>query len=144
MKVSGINYLIDAGPLVALLDASDQWHAWADATLETLGETRLATTETALAEACHLLSFSRPAVLSIVDMVSAGALVPVPTLAEDATRMGELLRKYPQMDMGDATLVVLSERFPRAKLLTVDRKDFRVYRRKDGSAVPSVMPSADE
>jgi hypothetical protein len=36
------------------------------------------------------------------------------------------------MDAGDATLVVLSEQYPRAKLLTVDTRDFAVYRRGDG------------
>lgn len=140
MKVSGINYLLDAGPLVALLDGSDQWNAWSTATLTTLGETRLATTETALAEACHLLNFSRRAVLTVIRMVESGLLVPIPTLAEDASRIAQLLEKYPQMDMGDATLVVLSERFPRARLITVDRTDFTVYRRTDGTTVPAVMP----
>ncbi|MBC8041413.1 MAG: DNA-binding protein [Opitutaceae bacterium] len=142
MKASGINYLVDAGPLVALLDSSDQWHRWSAGTLGVLGDVRLATTETALAEACHLLGFSRSAVLTVVHMVAAGMLIPFPTLAEDAGRIGTLLQKYPQMDLGDATLVVLSERIPRAKLITVDRTDFSVYRRADGTAVPSVMPPA--
>lgn len=140
MKVSGINYLLDAGPLVALLDGSDQWNNWSAATLATLGETRLASTETALAEACHLLNFSRRAVLAVIRMVESGLIVPIPTLAEDAARIAQLVEKYPRMDMGDATLVVLSERFPRARLITVDRTDFTVYRRKDGTAVPTVMP----
>ncbi|WP_157836908.1 hypothetical protein [Geminisphaera colitermitum] len=44
------------------------------------------------------------------------------------------------MDLGDATLVALSEQFPRAKLITIDRTDFTIYRRKDGKLVPSIMP----
>lgn len=132
---------MDAGPLVALLDQSDQWHKWSSATLETLGVARMATTETALAEACHLLGFSRPAVLSIVERVEAGMLIPVPTLAEDAGRMAQLMRKYPQMDLGDATLVVLSERMPRARVVTVDVTDFSIYRRLDGTHIPSIMPA---
>jgi hypothetical protein len=75
-------------------------------------------------------------------MVEAGVLVLFPVLADDAGRVGVLLEKYPQMDLGDATLVVLSGRIPRARLITVDPTDFSVYRRKDGTAVPSVMPSA--
>jgi predicted nucleic acid-binding protein len=73
-------------------------------------------------------------------MVAAGIVIPIPTLAEDAARIAQLLEKYPKMDIGDATLVVLSERIPRARLITVDRTDFTVYRRKDGTAVPTVMP----
>ena len=126
MKASDINYLVDAGPLVGLLSERDQWHAWSANTLTLLQE-RLATTETALAEACYLLGNRRTAILEIVHMVQAGVLVPFPTLAEDAGRIGALLQKYPQMDLGDATLVVLSERIPRARLITVDRKDFSVY-----------------
>ena len=117
----------------------DQWHDRSVKTLTVLQE-RLATTETALAEACHLLSHSRPAVLAVIGMVAAGIVIPIPTLAEDAARIAQLLEKYPKMDIGDATLVVLSERIPRARLITVDRTDFTVYRRKDGTAVPSVMP----
>ena len=140
VKALAFNYLIDAGPLVALLDGSDHWHRWSSATLTALAEPQLATTETALAEACHLISFRRSAVLAIIGMVNVGVLIPVPTLAQESQRMGQLLKKYPHMDMGDATLVVLSERYPRARLLTIDRKDFTIYRRKDGTAVPCIMP----
>ena len=73
-------------------------------------------------------------------MVNAGVMIPVPTLAQDCQRVEQLLKKYPRMDLGDATLVVLSERYPRARLLTIDRKDFTIYRRKDGTAVPCIMP----
>ena len=63
----------------------------------------------------------------------------VPTFAEHPQRVEELLAKYPEMDAGDATLVVLTEIFPRAKLITVD-DDFRRYRRLRNQAIPVVMP----
>jgi hypothetical protein len=50
-----------------------------------------------------------------------------------------LVAKYPQMDVGDATLVVLSELCPRARLITVDA-DFRQYRRLRNQAIPLVIP----
>ena len=43
------------------------------------------------------------------------------------------------MDVGDATLVVLSELCPRAKLITVD-DDFRRYRRFRHQTIPLVIP----
>jgi len=42
--------------------------------------------------------------------------------------------------LADATLVVLSEQYPKAKLITIDEKDFTIYRRRDGHPVPCIMP----
>ncbi len=82
----------------------------------------------------------RPALFKLVELVECGAVEVFPTLVNHNTRIGEMLKKYPQMDLGDATLVALSEQFPRAKLITIDRTDFTIYRRKDGKLVPSIMP----
>jgi hypothetical protein len=43
LKASAINYLVDAGPLIGLLDGDDQWHEWSRQTLTVLDEP-LATT----------------------------------------------------------------------------------------------------
>jgi hypothetical protein len=61
------------------------------------------------------------------------------TLFQGPRRVGELLAKYPEMDVGAATLVVLSELYPRAKLITVD-DDFRRYRRQRNQVIPLVIP----
>jgi hypothetical protein len=53
--------------------------------------------------------------------------------------VGELPAKNSEMDAGDAMLVVLSEMFPRAKLITLDN-DFRRYRRLRNQAIPLVIP----
>ena len=50
-------------------------------------------------------------------------------------------KKYGQMDVADASLVVLSEWHPHARLITIDRKDFTIYRRSDGNPVPCIMPA---
>jgi predicted nucleic acid-binding protein len=141
VKVSAINYLVDAGPLVGLLSHADQWHNWSQRTLEVLDEP-LMTTETALAEVCHLVGRYRPALLEVTAMLVDGRLTAMPVLSEQPRRVGELLAKYPDMDAGDATLVVLSEQYPRAKLITVD-DDFRRYRRHRNQALPLVMPERD-
>ena len=138
MKASAINYLVDAGPLVGLLSYSDQWHLWSERTLSVLDEP-LMTTETALAEVCHLVGRYRPALLEVTAMLADGRLLAMPILSEKPLQVGELLAKYPEMDAGDATLVVLSELFPRAKLITLD-DDFRRYRRQRNQVIPLVMP----
>jgi predicted nucleic acid-binding protein len=138
VKPSTINYLVDAGPLIGFLDRDDQWHEWSLRTLEVLDEP-LATTETVVAEVCHKLRKLRPALGVISRLVAEERLLLMPAFAGQPQRVGELLAKYQEMDAGDATLVVLSELFPRAKLITLDQ-DFRRYRRHRNQAIPLVMP----
>jgi predicted nucleic acid-binding protein len=133
--------LLDAGPLVARLNKRDEWNAWASGVLNALTDA-FGITETVLAEAAYHLRNGRPALQGLMSMVDHGFLKVFPVVAESPARLAELLAKYPQMDLGDATLVALSERFPKAKLITIDRTDFSVYRRKDGKPVPSIMPPA--
>jgi predicted nucleic acid-binding protein len=127
VKVSAINYLVDAGPVVGLFNRNDQWHMWSASVLTVLEEP-LATTETAWAEVCHLLHHHRPCLLPAVNAVRTGRLRLLPVW-ESADRIGALLEKYPHMDAGDASLVVLSEKLPKAKIITTDVRDFTVYRR---------------
>lgn len=48
-------------------------------------------------------------------------------------RMAELIERYGDlpMDMADASLVVLAEQLGHGRILTVDRRDFNVYRWND-------------
>ena len=48
--------------------------------------------------------------------------------------------KYEAMDAADASLVVLSEMYPNAKVITTDRTDFSVYRRFRSQKIPIVCP----
>jgi uncharacterized protein len=140
VRDSAPKYLLDAGPLVGLLDADDQWHEWSRKALGAIPGS-LRTTETAVAEACYHLRDLRPALSAILRMIDAGALVLEPLVQMRATRIDRLLADYAQMDFGDATLVVLSEIYPNAKLLTLDVRDFTIYRRADGTPVPIIAPS---
>jgi len=76
-------------------------------------------------------------------MIEAGALVLETLIPRHAARVGRLLADYNQMDFGDATLVVLSELYPKAKLVTIDGRDLTIYRRGDGSPVPIIAPNRD-
>jgi len=111
VKVSAINYLVDAGPLIGFLDGDDQWHAWSTQTLAALAEP-LVTTETAVAEACHHLRKLRSALVVIPRLITEGRLLLAPVFAEHPRRIGELLAKYPLMDTGDATLVGVVRALP--------------------------------
>ncbi|MBI5771761.1 MAG: DNA-binding protein [Verrucomicrobia bacterium] len=138
VKVSATNYLVDAGPVVGLFNRKDQWHAWSASVLTVLDEP-LATTETVWAEVCHLMRIDRPCLLAAIDAVQTGRLRLLPVW-EQADRIATLLEKYPQMDAGDASLVVLSERLPKARIITTDVRDFSVYRRFRNEPLPLIHP----
>jgi predicted nucleic acid-binding protein len=44
------------------------------------------------------------------------------------------------MDLADASIVVMTELNARCQVLTVDRRDFTVYRRKDRQLIPFLAP----
>jgi hypothetical protein len=48
--------------------------------------------------------------------------------------------KYEAMDAADASLVVLSEMYPEATVITTDRADFTVCRRFRAQKLPVVCP----
>lgn len=72
-------------------------------------------------------------------MLAGHRVLLVPVLSEYPRRISELLSKYPRMDAGDATLVVLSEIYPEARLITLDN-DFNHYRRFRNQAIPLLAP----
>jgi predicted nucleic acid-binding protein len=121
--------LVDAGPLVALIDADDQHHAKCVSTLQTLREP-LATVWPPVTEAMYLLADLPKAQDALWEMLERGALQLLPLYAADVPRMRELMRKYADrsMDFADAALVRVAEREGIRKIFTIDRKDFSVYR----------------
>jgi predicted nucleic acid-binding protein len=55
-------------------------------------------------------------------------------------RIRVLLARYRQMDLADASIVVMSELHARSEVFTVDRRDFSVYRRNDCQMIDFVAP----
>jgi hypothetical protein len=121
--------LIDAGPLVALVDADDQHHVVCVNALQNLREP-LATVWPPLTEAMYLLEDLPKAQNAIWEMVERGAINLLPLQSNDVPRIRELMRKYEdrKMDLADAALLRVAEREGIRKIFTVDRKDFSVYR----------------
>ena len=133
------NYLVDAGPLIALLNRRDQWHAWAEKALEIITEP-LWTSEVVFAEACYNLGQNTPAVRQLLLHVQSGHVQLIAPVADHAARLVTLMGQYERMDVCDGSLVVLSEEFPKAKIITVDLRDFPVYRRFGREPLPLIMP----
>jgi len=132
--------LVDAGPLVALVDADDQYHAKCVEAFRRMREP-LGTVWPPLTEALYLLQDSPAAQEAVWEMVERGAVRVLPLSVQDVPRMRELMRKYADrgMDMADAALVRVAEREGVRKIFTVDRKDFAVYRLY-GRIRPTLMP----
>ena len=135
-------FVLDTGPLVALLRKRDPHHAWAKQTLSRLTSSTslsLATCEAVLVEACFLLrSFAggEDAVLALVDH-----LVLDFRLASEITAVRKLMEKYRSvpMSLADACLVRMTETDPDSVVLTLDR-DFHIYRRNGRHVVPVLSP----
>jgi predicted nucleic acid-binding protein len=121
--------LIDAGPLVALLDRSDDWHQICVATLRTLNS-RLITIWPALAEASYLLRASLQAQSRLLNWILDGRIKLALLDRDDIPRMRELMVKYHDlpMDLADAAIVRVAERERIHRVFTVDQKDFNIYR----------------
>ena len=121
--------LLDAGPLVALVHASDQEH---DRCRTALGSIRrpLCTVWPVITEALYLLDFSWAAQDAVWAMLEEGGVPLMALDAGDVPRMRELMRKYRDlpMDVADAALVTVAEREGITRVFTLDRRDFEVYR----------------
>jgi len=121
--------LVDAGPLIALLDRSDPRNAVCVNVLQSIHDS-LVTVWPALTEAMYLLRFSWQAQGALWEMVETEALRILPLDHRDVPRMRELMRKYRDlpMDLADAALVRVAEREKLRRVFTLDRRDFGIYR----------------
>ncbi|HYS52952.1 MAG TPA: PIN domain-containing protein [Thermoanaerobaculia bacterium] len=121
--------LVDAGPLVAVIDAGDGQHERCTIALRSIEEPLL-TVWPALTEAMYLLRFSLEAQEAIWGDVEKGTLRLADLDADDFPRMRHLMRKYRDlpMDLADAALVAVAERERISRIFTLDRRDFEVYR----------------
>lgn len=130
--------LLDTGPLVALLVPKEKHHRWATEALRV--RARVLTCEAALSEAFFLLRKFDRASRALRGMLEEGVLELVPLSAE-ATPIAKLLERYASvpMSLADASLVRMSELFPRSVVATLD-SDFRVYRRNGRQVIPLLMP----
>jgi predicted nucleic acid-binding protein len=121
--------LVDAGPLVALLDRSDTHHGEIVAALRKIQDPLLSVWPV-LVEAMYLLSFSWQAQRALWEIFETGTVQLLPLEEEDITPIKNLMEKYRDlpMDLADAALVRVAEREGLRQVLTLDQRDFNVYR----------------
>jgi predicted nucleic acid-binding protein len=128
LPTSGVadKWLLDTGPLVALLSKSDDAHERC-AEVFTSFRGHLLTSEAVLTEAMHLIGH-RGASACLDFFLRAGALI-VPMELRRLKRCRELVVRYADvpMDFADATLVALAEEFRVGTVFTLDRRGFATY-----------------
>jgi predicted nucleic acid-binding protein len=133
--------LVDAGPLVSLLDRGDPAHDACIAALKVLRGPMI-TVWPALTEAMYILGRSWLAQKALWSRLETGALTLATLDETDAPRMRELMEKYRDlpMDLADAALVRVAERQALTQIFTLDRTHFSIYRpgpRRRFSIVPT-------
>ncbi len=124
--------LVDAGPLVAVLDESEGDHQRCVSVLKRLSDPMI-TTWPVVTEAMALLGQTQNPLDSqdaLLDMLDRQIVLVVELRREDVPRLRALIRKYRDlpMDLADATLVRVAERDAVRQVFTLDRRDFQVYK----------------
>jgi uncharacterized protein len=121
--------LVDAGPMVALVNRGDAHHARCVGAMKDIRDA-LVTVWPAVTEAMFLVRDSWPAQAALLEMIETRIVELLPLDEDDVPRMTALMAKYRDlpMDLADAAIVRVAERERIRHVFTLDQRDFRVYR----------------
>jgi predicted nucleic acid-binding protein len=132
-----VKAIADTGFIVAFANRSDRYHRWAVELAAQMTEPLL-TCEAVLAEAAfHLRSPD-----TVLALVREGLVELAFSAGEHLAQLEALAKRYSdrEPDLADLCLIRMSELNPHHSVVTVDRTDFRVYRRNKREMIPLVCP----
>ena len=134
--------LVDSGPLLALFNASDSWHARVLKWLRQNEQAQLVTTWPVLTEVCALLSrrMGNPAALDFLRWVHRGGVAvdePQAHTLADVLTISERFSDLP-LDLADASIAEAAARLRTRQVLTIDTV-FDIYRDKAGKPLTNVL-----
>lgn len=120
--------LIDAGPLIALFDRSDQYHLQAVRFIKEY-QGILWTTWPVVTEVSHMLTFNTTVQINFLTWIQRGGLKIFDLGESHLFRLIELTEKFNDvpMDLADASLIVTSEETNFNEIVSID-SDFYIYR----------------
>jgi predicted nucleic acid-binding protein len=122
--------LVDAGPIIAFFNQSDEWH---ERVLEFYSTctAELVTTLPVITETAWKLRGFQKAQNEFYRHIETRAYTIALLESDDFKRIAELNSKYKgqRPDLADLSLVVVSERLNLSRIVTIDRRDFSIYRR---------------
>jgi len=130
--------IVDAGPLTALFRKRDRHHVRVTQFLST-APGRLVSTLPVVTEVCHFLN--RKGKVAFLTWIRRGGLAVQPVGVDDFDEIVTILARYGdhEMDFADATLVWLAELVNTLDVMTIDRRDFQIYRPRGGKAFNLVL-----
>ncbi len=128
-RVNRERVLVDTGPLVAMLNRTDEHHQLCIGEAKSLG-TPLLTSWPVLTEAAWLLRSTAGGVAALLAQVSMGLVEPVALDHAAAEWMRDHLQQYRDLktQLADASLCYLAQRDGISQIFTLDRRDFTVFR----------------
>ena len=131
--------ICDTGPLIAYLNRNDPHHKWAVALMKQVRAPMLVC-EPVLTEAVYFLREDGLSLDPLFQLLEREAIRLAFDLSAHWPRVRTLMSRYRQMDLADASIVVMTELHARSQVLTIDRTDFSVYRRNDRQVIDFVSP----
>jgi uncharacterized protein len=132
--------VVDTGPIVALLDADDRYHAWARAQFARL-RPPLLTCEAVLTESCFLIARGGGDASAVLQLVERSVISVAQLFDTEAASIARLMHRYRNvpMSLADACLVRLIELTSQTTLFTLDSA-FEIYRQKGRRLIPLLAP----
>jgi uncharacterized protein len=134
--------IVDAGPLVALLNRTDTHHAWVMQQLSGIAPPMI-TCEAVLTEATYLTRAVPGARAALIEMLAEEFLLIGMAVADHHSSILKMIRRYANLpiSLADACLVRLAELHPQSQVLTLD-SDFSVYRKNGRQVINVLKPPA--
>ncbi len=134
--------LIDSGPLLALFNGADQWHARVVAWLQAHPALALVSTWPVLTEVCALLArrVHNQAALDFLLWVERGALQVDAPQDGSLAQMRRIAQRFASLplNLADASIAEAAERLGIRRIVSVDA-DFDVYRDTRGKPLTNLL-----
>lgn len=123
-----VKSLIDAGPMIALFDSSDQFHQ-STITFFKQFKGEVFTTWPVLTETSHMLDFNLNAQLDFYEWISRDIIKVVELTTHSFRQIRDLSEKYGDvpMDLADASLLLTAEKIGVYNIISLD-SDYQIYR----------------
>jgi predicted nucleic acid-binding protein len=128
--------IADTGFLVAFINRGDKYHEWAVGLADQFTEPFL-TCESVLSETAF---HTDPQY--VFELLNLGLIALAFYCEKHLTQLEKLAESFADQkpDFADLCLIHMSELFPKHPVITIDREDFRIYRRNKREAIPLICP----